>query len=86
MSTKKEKVKITKLEDLPDTLTAQHIADFLSISRTTIYELFNIYPEHGGIPNYGIGISKRVDLPDFIEWIKARKQARINEIEERKGA
>ena len=83
---KKPRVKITKMEDLPDTLTAQNIADFEQISRTTVYALFDKYPEYGGIPNYGIGFSRRVDLEDFIVWKKERKQARLNEIAERKGA
>lgn len=61
-------------ESMPEVLTAQMIADYLHISRRRVYELFKIPPSHGGIPNYDIGISKRVDKPDFISWIEALKE------------
>ncbi|MEN1989863.1 helix-turn-helix domain-containing protein [Paenibacillus hubeiensis] len=60
--------KIYKWDDMPDIMTAQHIANILGISRKTVYELFAIKPEHGGIPNYTIGVSKRADKVDVIEW------------------
>jgi hypothetical protein len=62
------------LETLPEILTAQHIADYLKISRRRVYELFQIKPIAGGIPNFEIGLSKRVDKQDFIVWIEARKR------------
>ncbi len=62
------------LESMPEVLTAQMIADYLHISRRRVYELFHIPPSYGGIPNYDIGISKRVDKPDFISWIEALKE------------
>lgn len=62
------------IETLPEILTAQHISDFLIISRRRVYELFQIKPAAGGIPNFEIGLSKRVDKQDFLRWIKARKQ------------
>lgn len=68
------KGKAVNIEHLPDILTAQNIADYLTISRRRVYELFKIHPEHGGIPNFDIGFSKRVDKKDFINWIEARKQ------------
>lgn len=66
--------KILSIDQLPDILTAQNIADYLTISRRRVYELFKLHPEHGGIPNFDIGFSKRVDKQDFINWIEARKQ------------
>jgi len=63
-----------KKNDLPDILTAQHIADYLKISRRRVYELFQLRPEHGGIPNLEIGASKRVDKVDFLNWIEKQKQ------------
>lgn len=66
--------KILSIDQLPDILTAQNIADYLTISRRRVYELFKLHPEHGGIPNFDIGFSKRVDKKDFINWIEARKQ------------
>lgn len=60
-------------QTLPDILTAQNIADFLSIARRRVYELFQLSPKDGGIPNFEIGLSKRVDKQDFLQWIAARK-------------
>ena len=70
--------KYTTWESLPDTLTALHISQFLGISRRRVYELFQTHVEHGGIPNFEIGISKRVDKADFKQWImqlKKKKQS-----------
>jgi hypothetical protein len=67
-----------KIEDLPDILTAQHISDFLCISRTRVYELFQRIPAAGGIPNFDIGLSKRVERQDFLNWIQARKQEKVS--------
>lgn len=61
-------------ESLPDTLTAQHIAQFLGISRRRVYELFQIHPDFGGIPNFEIGASKRVEKTDFKNWIHMKKE------------
>ena len=61
-------------DELPEILTAQHIADYLGISRRRVYELFQLKPDFGGIPNFDIGNSKRVEKKDFFEWIYARKQ------------
>jgi chromosome segregation ATPase len=63
-----------EMENLPEILTAQHIATYLTISRRRVYELFQIKPEFGGIPNFEIGASKRVDKEDFKDWIEARKK------------
>jgi excisionase family DNA binding protein len=70
----KETKKHTTWESLPDTLTAQHICEFLGISRKKVYELFKVHVEQGGIPNYEIGNSKRVEKADFMHWIKLLKE------------
>jgi excisionase family DNA binding protein len=62
-----------KLSDLPEILTAREIADYLTISRRRVYELFQLHPEQGGIPNFDIGFSKRVQKEDFVKWIHERK-------------
>lgn len=62
------------LEQLPDMLTAQHIATFLQISRRRVYELFQMKEDAGGIRNFDIGNSKRVDKEDFIRWIETQKE------------
>jgi excisionase family DNA binding protein len=64
----------TTWDSLPDTLTAAHIAEFLGISRKTVYELFKLDVEHGGIPNFEIGTSKRVEKSDLETWIADQKQ------------
>jgi len=64
---------VIKIEELPEMLTAQHIATYLGISRRRVYELFQLKPAFGGIPNLDIGFSKRVDKKDFIAWIEAKK-------------
>ena len=61
------------IDELPEIITAQHIATYLGISRRRVYELFQTVPKYGGIPNFDIGASKRVEKKDFVEWIEARK-------------
>ncbi|GAA0496789.1 hypothetical protein GCM10008986_24650 [Salinibacillus aidingensis] len=75
MARKKE---YTTWESLPDTITAQQIADFLIISRRRVYELFKLPVEHGGIPYFSIGITKRVQKEDFKQWIVRRKEEKTN--------
>jgi len=67
------------MDQLPDILTAQNIADYLGISRRRVYELFQMTPEHGGIPNFDIGFSKRVRKEDFLLWIERKVQAKSGE-------
>lgn len=67
-------MKNKRLNELPDILTAQHIADYLTISRRRVYELFQLSPDHGGIPNFEIGASKRVVKEDFVQWIERMKE------------
>lgn len=61
-----------RLDELPEIITAQHIADYLRISRRRVYELFKIHPDHGGILNFDIGFSKRVKKEDLIKWIDGK--------------
>lgn len=75
--------KILTLEEMPPTLTAQQIADYLGIARGTIYELFDKPVELGGIPNYQIGNSRRTDKTDFIEFISKRKKEHKEEMDRR---
>lgn len=67
------KSKYSCIDNLPDILTAQHIASFLQISRRRVYELFQLSSDYGGIVNFDIGLSKRVDKKDFILWIENKK-------------
>jgi hypothetical protein len=81
------KFRYRQLNDLPEVLSAQHIADYLGIARNTVYSLFRVNPKHGGIPNFDVGApgnqasqstktSKRVMKSDFINWIGTQKQER----------
>lgn len=60
-------------QDLPDILTVNHIAAFLHLSNRKIYELLRLKKEYGGIPNFRIGTSKRVNKEDFVRWIEERR-------------
>jgi DNA binding domain, excisionase family len=64
---------------MPEILTAQDIADYLRISRKRVYELFQLKPANGGIPNFSVGKSRRVDRSDFERWLANRKQTDIKQ-------
>lgn len=56
--------------NLPDILTAADVAKYLRLSRRRVYELFDLTPKLGGIPNFNIGLSRRVRREDFLAWIE----------------
>ncbi len=60
-------------DTLPDLLTAQNVADYISISRRRVYELFQLPADCGGIPCIEIGTTKRVDKRDLIKWLESKK-------------
>lgn len=64
----------TTWESLPGMLEAKHISQYLRISRRRVYELFQLSIEHGGIPNFKIGATIRVEKLDFELWINQRKE------------
>ena len=69
--------KILHQDDLPDILSAQHIADYLGISRRVVYELFDQPVRLGGIRNFRVGVgqkrpSRRVLRTDFINWLERK--------------
>lgn len=68
------------IDELPEVLTAQNIADYLVISRRRVYELFQLKQTAGGIPNFDIGASKRVEKKDFIKWIEDRKSEKTQSL------
>ena len=68
------------INELPEIITAQHISDYLGISRGKIYTLFQIKPAAGGIPNFDIGNSKKVEKKDFVAWIEARKKEKAERV------
>lgn len=72
--------KVYTMETLPEILTAQQISDYLVISRRRVYELFQLKPSAGGIPNFDIGFSKRVHKQDLVEWIEGRKRDKAKSV------
>lgn len=74
----REKRKSTSLEILPEILTAQDIADYIGISRRRVYELFQLKPDSGGIPNFELGRSKRALKNDFVKWIESKKSEKAS--------
>lgn len=67
---------MNKLEDLPDVLTADMVATFLSLCKRRVYDLMDLKEEVGGIPCLKIGRSKRILKTDLIEWMKKAKEER----------
>lgn len=62
------------LDAYPEILTAQHIADYLHISRRRVYELLEMPFSQGGIPCIVIGLSKRVQKETFIKWMHQKEK------------
>ncbi|MGG6309845.1 helix-turn-helix domain-containing protein [Paenibacillus macerans] len=60
-------------DQLPDLLTAQNVADYISISRRRVYELFQLPVDRGGIPCIEIGATKRVYKHDLAKWLSSKK-------------
>lgn len=67
-------IDLQSLDSMPEILTAANISKHLGISARRVYELFKIKPEFGGIPNFDIGYSKRVEKADLIKWIQDQKK------------
>jgi len=67
-----------KVDNLPHILTAQEIADFLRIGRKRVYELLDLSPDHGGIPSFNVGRSRRVEREEFRRWLDRRKEVSKN--------
>lgn len=65
---------MTRLEELPDVLTAEMLSPFLSLSKRRVYELMDINVNAGGIPCLRIGRSKRVLKTDLISWMNSNKE------------
>lgn len=61
-------VKIS-LEDMPDLITADDIANYLGIHRDTVYHLLKLKPDYGGIKNFKVGALYRIFKVDFIKWM-----------------
>lgn len=70
----------TPLEDLPELMTPQEIADYMELDRWTVYQMMKIPRDKGGIPNFPLSdaknASKRTVKRDFIHWIEQKSQRR----------
>ncbi|MEV2910513.1 DNA-binding protein [Paenibacillus larvae] len=73
-------MKNKKMDELPDILTARLISNYLGISSRRVYELFQLKPECGGIPNFEVGKSKRVYKDDLTQWIENKIKEKSNRI------
>lgn len=61
-------------DELPDVLTAEILAQFLSLSKRRIYELMDINVNAGGLPCLRIVRSKRVLKTDLIKWLENNRK------------
>ncbi|AYK08903.1 helix-turn-helix domain-containing protein [Brevibacillus laterosporus] len=60
------------IEEMPQILTAQHIASYLHISVRRSYELMELK----GFPLIRLGRSKRVTKEGFLRWLEDQQQDR----------
>lgn len=58
-----------EFEKLPEIITAAHIAKYLQISRTRVYEMCQWKESAGGLISFRIGATIRVKKVDFIKWL-----------------
>lgn len=67
------RIKLLKLEDLPDILTPQHVADYMGIARQRVYE----FCQCGELKSYKIGASRKIDKSEMqllLERIRGHKE------------
>ncbi len=62
-----ERIKLVHIDDLPDILSPQHVADYVGISRQRIYDLC----QSGELKNFTIGASRRIYKKDMLNWIES---------------
>lgn len=63
--------KILKLEQLPDILTPQLVADYTGVSRRRIYE----FCQHGELKSFTIGTSRKIRKSSLIAWLAQQESA-----------
>lgn len=62
--------KIIHLEELPDIMTPQQVADYLGIARRRVYEFCQTKPAYGGLPSFTLGASRKIKKASLIDWIE----------------
>lgn len=55
--------------DLPDIMTVKDVQDYLNLSKSTVYRLFN----NKSFPSITIGGSKRIAKEDLFNWLNQQK-------------
>ncbi len=78
-----KQLKNKALSDFGDVLTPQDIADYLQVSRETIYTLLRLKQEHGGIPNFKVNpltkkSGRRIKKREFVAWLEMRGESIAN--------
>lgn len=61
------------LDELPEVLTAQDIADFLRVNVRRVYDNLQLKPQAGGIPHVRLGKQMRIEKTDFVSWMDTQK-------------
>ena len=56
--------------EMPQFLTAKFIQNYLSISKSTVYRMF----DNGELPTVNIGRNKRVKRDEFVRWLNEKEE------------
>ena len=59
--------------EMPQYLTAKFIQNYLSISKSTVYRMF----DNGELPTVNIGRNRRVKRDEFIKWLNEKEDAHV---------
>ena len=60
--------------EMPQYLTAKFIQNYLSISKSTVYRMFDT----GELPTVNIGRNRRVKRDEFIKWLNEKEDAHVS--------
>jgi excisionase family DNA binding protein len=60
---------LKKIFELPEIMSVKDVQEYLNLSKTTVYRLFN----EDDFPSMTIGSSKRVAKEDFLNWLNQKK-------------
>ena len=63
------------VDEMPEVLTAKHIAEHLHLSKVRVYELMRLSVSSGGIPSFVIGKSCRARKNEYLAWINGLGKA-----------
>lgn len=65
-----KRTKITSVEQLPDILSPQQVADYVGIDRQRVYDLCQC----GDIKSFTIGASRKIMKADLLLWVSELQQ------------